>query len=294
MGSAGRQTTRFARLFASIACLAIGVLARAADDPSQRAFTDEYVVALRAALPGVKVESVKPLEVKVTLPDGKSSTAFLTNAYNDLQRDPSSRKAIIERQVASMVEVSKPDEGLDQRNIVPVIKDRAWMSETAKARQAASGGATFQHVYDDFNEDLVVVYAEDRPTNTHYFEEAALKKAGVERKDLRELAKENLRRILPDLEREEIGGVSLLSAGGDYDASLLLFDEIWTGDLLKVKGEIVVAVPARNVLLFAPANDPARVEELEALVRRVFAENSYTLTDQLFVFSKGKFRRYSR
>jgi uncharacterized protein YtpQ (UPF0354 family) len=284
----------FAIRLASIICLCLAALAHAGDAPSERAFTDEYVAALRAALPAIKIESVKPLEVKVTLPDGKSSTAFLINAYNDLQRDPSSRKAIIERQVASMVEVSKPDEGLDKRNIVPVIKDRAWMSETAKSRQAVGGGAAFQHVHEDFNEDLVIVYAEDRPTNTHYFEESALKKAGVDRKDLRELAKENLRRILPDLEREEIGGVSLLSAGGDYDASLLLFEEIWSGDLLKVKGEIVVAVPARNVVLFAPASDPARVEELEALVRRVFAENSYTLTDQLFVFRKGRFQRYSR
>ena len=94
--------------------------------------------------------------------------------------------------------------------------------------------------------------------------------------------------------REEIDGVSMLSAGGDYDASLLLVDEIWSGDMLKVDGEIVVAVPARNVLLFVPAADEARVKELKALVRRVFAEYSYTLTDQLFIYRKGRFQRYSR
>lgn len=284
----------FARLLAPIVCLGLAAFAQAADIPSPRAFTDEYVAALRAALPAVKIDSVKPLEVQMTLPGGESSTAFLTNAYNDLQRDPSSRKTIIERHVASAVELGKSGAGFERQNIIPVIKDRAWMSESIKARQAARGGAAFQYVHEDFNEDLVIVYAEDRPTNIHYFEASALKDAGVDRKHLRELAKTNLQRVLPDLEREEIGGVSKLTAGGDYDASLLLFDEIWSGDLLKVNGEIVVAVPARNVLLFVPANDQARLDELEALVRRVFAQHSYTLTDQLFVFRKGKFERYSR
>jgi uncharacterized protein YtpQ (UPF0354 family) len=41
----------------------------------------------------------------------------------------------------------------------------------------------------------------------------------------------------------------MITAGGDYEASLLLFDDIWSGGQIKVEGDIVVAVPAKNVLL---------------------------------------------
>jgi len=290
----GPLRLQLARRLAAIACLCVAVLAHAADAPSERAFTDEYVAALRAAQPTFKAEIVKPLEVRVTMTDGATSTVYLDNALQAVQRDPSSKAAVIARYVGLVADMKGVDTAIEVKNIVPVIKDRGWVTETKAAHLARTQGVPFNYVYDDFNDDLVVVYAEDKPTNTHYFDAAALEKAGVERKELRKLALANLLRILPKFQREEIDGVSMLSAGGDYDASLLLIDEIWSGTMLKMEGEIVVAVPARNVLLFVPANDKARIQELEALVSRVFAENSYTLTDQLFIFRKGKFQRYSR
>jgi len=290
----GPVRLHFARRLAAITCLCMAVLAQAADAPSERAFTDEYVAALRAAQPTFKVKVVKPLEVLVTMADGKTSTAYLDNAFQAVQRDPASKAEVIARHVGLMADLTDLDTAIEVKNIVPVIKDRAWVSETQASRQARTSGVPFKYVYDDFNQELVIVYAEDKPTQTNYFDAASLAKAGVDRKALKSLALANLLRILPELKREEIDGVSMLTAGGDYDASLLLVDEIWSGDMLKVEGEIVVAVPARNVLLFVPASDQARVDELKALVRRVFAEYSYTLTDQLFVFRKGKFQRYSR
>lgn len=283
-----------ARSLAAVVFLWMAAPAQAADAPASRAFTDAYVAALRAAQPTFKVEIVKPLEVRVTMADGVVSTAYLDNAYQAVQRDPASQAEVIARHVGMMANLDDTGTGIEVKNIVPVIKDRAWVSETQAARPPSANGVPFKYVYDDFNHDLVIVYAEDQPTTTNYFDAQELEKAGVDRNGLRSLAVANLLRILPDLKREEIDGVSMLSAGGDYDASLLLVDEIWSGDMLKVDGEIVVAVPARNVLLFVPAADEARVKELKALVRRVFAEYSYTLTDQLFIYRKGRFQRYSR
>ena len=47
----------------------------------------------------------------------------------------------------------------------------------------------------------------------------------------------------------------MLKAGGDYEASLLLFDDIWRDGQVKVDGDIVVAVPAKDVLLVTGSNN---------------------------------------
>jgi uncharacterized protein YtpQ (UPF0354 family) len=51
----------------------------------------------------------------------------------------------------------------------------------------------------------------------------------------------------------------------------------------------VIAVPARDLLLVTGSQDRAGLEKVRALARKVLAEGSYTLTDQLFVWRGGKF-----
>jgi Uncharacterized protein conserved in bacteria len=66
---------------------------------------------------------------------------------------------------------------------------------------------------------------------------------GLSREALRSLAIANLKRLLPKIEMRRVGGVGLMSAGGNYEASLLLIDDIWSGGQVKVNGDIVVAIP---------------------------------------------------
>ena len=73
---------------------------------------------------------------------------------------------------------------------------------------------------------------------------------GVERSALRKLAVENLTRLRPKIEMHSHGNMlAMFDVGGTYEASLLLFDSIWTDGQVKVNGDIVVAVPTGDVLL---------------------------------------------
>ena len=66
----------------------------------------------------------------------------------------------------------------------------------------------------------------------------------------------NLSRLLPKIEiRPGSDGVLLISAGGEFDASLLLADNLWSGGQVKVDGDIVVAVPAKDVLIATGSNN---------------------------------------
>ena len=282
------------RTLTSLLCaLGIASFATQAEDSPKR-FTTEFVAALSKALPNHSVVVTEPLRLKIQAADGKESFAFLDNAYNEYLSDPSEKTAIIDRFLGSVVETATKREELNPQRIVPVIKDRAWIEEMKLAGINNGLEGAPEQVVDDFNGDLVIVYAEDTPTNTNYFSPNNLKDTGVDRKELRKLAIANLRQILPPVETHSGELLSMLTAGGDYVASLLLIDEIWSDGKLAVDGEIVVAVPSREVILFTGSHNKAGVKKLQEVASKAVAENAYSLTDQLFVYRDGKFVRFAQ
>jgi uncharacterized protein YtpQ (UPF0354 family) len=88
--------------------------------------------------------------------------------------------------------------------------------------------------------------------------------------------------------------VFLVAAGGDYEASLLLLDDVWSGGQIKVNGDIVVAIPARDVLLVTGSRDRTGVRKVRELATKLVAEGPYGLTDALFVYRNGRFTKFGR
>jgi uncharacterized protein YtpQ (UPF0354 family) len=260
---------------------------------SPEAFTQEYATTLRAKLPGSTVEIVEPLQLRVTDAKGNPSTAYLDNAYRQYQQDPDARQEIIEHHAKSIAEMSV-DTPLLPENIVPIIKDLGWIAETNRSIGESGGRKMGERVHEPLNEALVIVYAEDTPNNIRYFSPAALAEAGVKRDQLRALAVRNLRRLLPQVEFHQGDLFTMLTVGGTYEASLLLLEDLWTGGKLKVDGEIVVAVPSRDVLLVTGTKNEEGVRQMRDAASEIFDEGSYTLTKELFVYRGGKFVRYTR
>ncbi len=60
---------------------------------------------------------------------------------------------------------------------------------------------------------------------------------------------------LPDISSQGNNVLSVLKADGNYEASLILMEEIWTRDNFDVAGDIVVFVPARDVVLVTGSED---------------------------------------
>jgi uncharacterized protein YtpQ (UPF0354 family) len=118
---------------------------------------------------------------------------------------------------------------------------------------------------------------------------------GVERAALRALAVDNLKRLLPKVEMRAHDDVfSMISAGGDYEASLLLFDDIWSSGQITVNGDIVVAIPAKDVLLVTGSRNRKGLEAVRKLTAEFAAKERYRLTESLFVFRKGRFVKFGR
>ena len=261
-----------------------------ADKLTPRAFTDEIARALTAALPSTKVTIKDDLELELSDRSGLKRTLRLANGYQDYSLDPTRFGEVVQAIVAALSRSGSGQAKLDPSRIVPVIKDRQWLlglQQTLKAR-----GVEQEHLWERLNDELVIVYAEDDPTRMSYL--TTQDDIGVSREELRALAVDNLRRMLPKIEMRSNGEVLLISAGGDYETSLLLIDEIWSGGQVKVNGDIVVAVPARDVLLVTGSRNPAGVKQLRELAAKFAAEGPYGLTDTLFVYRNGQFAKFGR
>ena len=86
-----------------------------------------------------------------------------------------------------------------------------------------------------------------------------------DRARLRNLALGNLNRLLPKIQmRPGADGVSLITADGVYDASLLLADALWSSGQIEVEGDIVVAAPAKGPLLVTGSRNRAGIARLRA------------------------------
>ena len=255
----------------------------AAQSMSPDAFTKEYIRALQSQAPHLKVAAVRPLELKVKGAPEQEITVYLDNAYQQYASSSADKEDIIERYVQAFVAtVAQQEAPLDPSRIVPVVKDRAWLGEFPAEK-----------AYDDLNEDLVILFAEDTEKNIRYLSEDELKKAGIKRDKLRDFAIGNLKKLLPDVHVERGALVSMVTAGGTYEASLLLLSDFWIAARLGIENDIVIAVPARDVLLVASSKNEAGIARLQELATEFAQDASYRLTDLLFVYRGGRFQRFN-
>ena len=251
------------------------------------AFTEHVANRVRAAVPGMAVTVVGDLELAIRTGDDGNNRAFLNNAYQMfLGESPKHRDALVDRFVQSFAEAAK---GLERSAdaIIPVIKDRGWLAETRESMRQMGRESQQGHVHEDLNDALVVVYAIDTPSNIAYLNPDELDALGVSRHDLRALAVRNLRGLLPGIDVQRGDKLSMVTADGNYEASLLLFADLWARESERMRGAPVAAVPARDLLLFADSADVDAVAQLREVAVRARGEATYGLTDRIFVLGES-------
>ena len=253
-------------------------------------FTQEFARALAKAMPSASVKVTGDMQVTVKAASGREWGVFLGNTYQDYKRDPGLFDEIVQAYAARLTQPPANEAKLDRSRIVPVIKDRKWLADLHTSLKAK--GVEQEHLSESFNNELVIVYAQDDPNRMRYLTTG--EGDGIAREELKALAVTNLKRLLPKIEMRRIGDIMLISAGGDYEASLLLIDDIWSSGQIKVDGDIVVAVPARDVLLVTGSRNRTGLKKVRELAAKYVAEGRYELTETLFVYRDGRFSKFGR
>lgn len=143
----------------------------------------------------------------------------------------------------------------------------------------------------DYNDELVVLYALDDPDHLTYISTEDYERTGMTRREIKTVAIENLKSLLPRPVIRTNPFFSIIIAGKKYESSLLLLDDLWKG-LAPAKDEIIVAIPNRNMLLFTDAGNQKGIVALRKQATQLKKQSSQGLTDILFVYRNGQFVRF--
>jgi uncharacterized protein YtpQ (UPF0354 family) len=269
----------------SVVAICVAICAEMLTPP---AFTQEFARALARTRPSAKVSVAGDLKLTIKETDGLVRNIQLNNAYNEYKLDPQRFDDLVATFSAIFSQSASKEAGLDRTRIIPVIKDRQWLDELHNTLKAK--GVAQQHLADRFNDELVIVYAQDDPNRMRYL--TTQEDFGLSREELRSLAIANLKRVLPKIEMGRVGDVALMSAGGNYEASLLLIDDIWSSGQIQVNGDIVVSIPTRDTLLVTGSRSRSGLKLVRELTAKFKAQGPYELTDTLFRYRDGRFTKF--
>ena len=105
--------------------------------------------------------------------------------------------------------------------------------------------------------------------------------------ELHDIATTNLDRDVEFTFNETgFGGYGLI-AGGDHETGSLTLTGIWEWCADQIKDNLIVAVPAKDLIMMVPENDKDKINSLKDFVTEIFKDGERLLTRQLYRFDKS-------
>jgi uncharacterized protein YtpQ (UPF0354 family) len=141
--------------------------------------------------------------------------------------------------------------------------------------------------------DLVIFYAFDVGQHYEIISKKDLARLGVTDEELHERALQNLRELKLEIRAHQGERVTMLTTGGNYEATLLLLPEVWDSVTEMVAGQIVAAVPARDVLYVTGDAVPENLADLRRWTSRMIEQADKPLSRVFVRWSGTQWEEYS-
>jgi uncharacterized protein YtpQ (UPF0354 family) len=176
------------------------------------------------------------------------------------------REEIVRRHLAGSFEMAgaqgESAAAPERDQLIPLIKSSAWLASLP----------TPDLVTTPLVADLHIVYAFDLAHSMTYARRHQLDALALASDELLPLALENLRTRLAPLRRQGDGTSFIFVAGGDYEASLILFDDLWERLGTELPGELVACVLTRDLCPFTSTGTPGGVAGMIATCDDICAD----------------------
>lgn len=201
-------------------------------------------------------------------------TAYPDNLHPQLQSASSNeeREDILNEFVQKVVSsFSGQDEApINKNNILPVIRNAEPYTTPENDTRVST----------TFVGDLAIYYVEDKEGSVLYLEQYHLEDLAMSQVGLNDLAMQNLidRNWEPEIEGTD---PYQLIFDGNFEASFLLDVPLWQRIDDQI-GDILLAVPSRDTVLFIDGVDASSIDPFRRLAEGLFANESYPVSDQLF------------
>lgn len=171
------------------------------------------------------------------------------------------------------------------------IKDRIypWVKNELKDSQALNGKRIAKNAAAiAFAGDLKVVFAIKRDKGSYEIVTDNMLSPDTDIETMYHTACENLVRDVEFVIGNTWDGAYSIIADGIHEASAVCFKHIWKVCVNKLKDDLLIMVPCKDTVLFAPAGQERVVKEMISHGRKAYETGDDCITDTVFLFSKEK------
>lgn len=252
---------------------------------TEEQFTDKYLEKISKQYPNVNFEIKEPLVITAKFGD-EELTHYLDNSFKEYNLSPNELNEILERYVNSSGSLYERDDEININQIIPTIKPSSYFEELKQ-----SGIDTLDLIWENYNEDLIIIYAEDKGNSFKYFNNDEFKKLNIQKDTLLNFAINNLKNIIPDIEKVGENGDYGLIAGGDYEANLILLKTLWTKENFDVDGDIIIAIPNRDLVFITGSNNKTSIQKLKKSIDEYYNTGNHPISNSFYRWNGNRFEK---
>jgi uncharacterized protein YtpQ (UPF0354 family) len=254
-------------------------------------FTKKYFDSLTTRFPNAKFNIVDDSTIESKFQENDIRIS-VDNAYKEYRYEPDSLQKVLSKYLTVTSELYHPKEKINAERIVPIIKPIEYLDDIRSVANKMGGGKDIEGVYEKYNNQLIIAYAEDTKNSIRYLTHDDLKTLSIKADSIKMLATRNLDKLLTNIQRKGGDGVYMLTAGGDYEASIILLGNILTKESLPVNGDFVIAIPNRDMLLITGSNDKAGISKIKEIAKKSFETGNYQISEYLYKWNGKIFEKY--
>ncbi|MCG2578118.1 hypothetical protein LZ012_14075 [Dechloromonas sp. XY25] len=164
--------------------------------------------------------------------------------------------------------------------IVPMIKVVEHQGTGLQHIELPEGDSPISNV---FAGDLIVMYAEDLPDRFAYLSKKRMRELGLNMDELHALAIQNLPNRIPEIQLHGSAPRFMLTAGGNFEATLLLHPTLWDSLAEHLPGTPMAVVPSRDLLFVTCLEWEEGPAFMKEMAEKELEDNRYALSKLVFV-----------
>ena len=248
------------------------------------AFTAYVADRVRKIAPGMPVKITGSLSLDIGDSDNLN-TLYLARLLSACQHNPDTSPEMVDDFVTKMVGVARASETPVTRDSLRiVVRPKIYLkqeNDVLRSRAATPVTAPLAG-------DLIVLGASDLPTAIKMIDSREVALLHLSNDEAIALAKDNMRAELKSMlrkaSREAVPGVNAIM-GDSYESSLLAFPELWARLAKKVGGNLLVAAPGADVVLFSNGDSADAVATFRDAIQAALAHAERPVSENIFRWS---------
>ncbi|WP_180316684.1 DUF1444 domain-containing protein [Shouchella shacheensis] len=168
----------------------------------------------------------------------------------------------------------------NEKRIFPVIRAASFPAETKDGKQL---------VFDEHTAETRIYYAVDLGETYTLIDQNLVEESGMTVSRLKEMAQFNVRSLPQPIKQDKVAGNDFyfLSAKDGYDASRILDQSLLEKMAAKVNGELAVAIPHQDALIFADLKNDTGYDVLAQMALQFFGQGRVPVTALPFMVEEG-------